>query len=218
LFFALNVGGMTGRAGTSETAMTNRWGVARQCLTPSGPRTRRQPEGPFTRASWSEWYYGGTAPPRSRGVHHWGLQVRYLTVLLSLALASTLTACGGDSTGPSETYSGTYTLRTINGTAVPYVIIQLGADKVEIASGTVTMSDNGTNGGSYTYNATVRTTVNGQVSTETQSDQGNYTRTGTGWHATSTVDGTTSSGTLSGGTLTLVETIEGTVYSFVFQK
>ena len=77
--------------------------------------------------------------------------MRIRTILLSAMLAVPLVACGGDdSTGPSESYSGTYTLRTINGQNLPFLIIQVGADKIEWTSDKVTLSDNGSTGGSFT--------------------------------------------------------------------
>ena len=40
--------------------------------------------------------------------------------LAMFALATTLAACSVDSTGPNGSVAGTYTLRTINGSTLPY--------------------------------------------------------------------------------------------------
>ena len=42
--------------------------------------------------------------------------------LVMLALAGTLAACSADSTGPSGSVTGTYTLRRINGQTLPYTL------------------------------------------------------------------------------------------------
>jgi hypothetical protein len=144
--------------------------------------------------------------------------MRSPTVLLLLALATTFTACGGDSTGPDEDYSGTYSLRTINGQSLPYVVLQVGADRIEYASGGLTLTDNGTTGGSFTVQATTRTTQGGQVSTGTDSNAGTYTRTGTGMVFTSDSDGNVWPGNMSGGRITVSASLYGTPVSLVFQE
>jgi len=65
-------------------------------------------------------------------------------LLLSLVLA-TAVACGGDSTSPiNASIAGTYKLQTINGSALPYTILQFGSDKIEFLDDQVTVNDGGT--------------------------------------------------------------------------
>jgi hypothetical protein len=134
-------------------------------------------------------------------------------------LAVPLVACGGDdSTGPSDSYSGTYTLRTINGQNLPFVIIQVGADRIEWMSDKVTLSDNGSTGGSFTQHSTFRLTEAGQATTETAADAGSYARNGTAATFTFNSDGSSASGTISGGKITIGVDVEGAPFSLVYQK
>lgn len=144
--------------------------------------------------------------------------MRYLTALLSLALVGTVTACGADSTGPSDSYSGTYALRTINGQSLPYILLQVGPDKVEWTQDALTVTDNGTTGGSFTQQSTLRVTASGQVTTQNVSDAGVYTRNGTAVILTANSDGTIATGTISGGRMTLSLVDAGVPFSLVYQK
>lgn len=129
--------------------------------------------------------------------------MRRLLLAFAVLFAVVLSACGGgdDSTGPgSANISGTYTLRTINGRSLPATVFQAGADRVEVLSGNVTLTD----GGTYTTQNTVRTTFGGVASTESETDAGTYTRSGTALTFRSSDDGTTVSGTVSNGAITVV--------------
>src|SRR5215217_5217277 len=101
--------------------------------------------------------------------------MRRLTALLLVFAASvTFAACGGDSsTSPASTsVAGTYTLRTVNGSALPFTLIQLGADKFEITADAVTLTE----GGTWTESGTTRLTESGKVTTSSVSDAGTYSR------------------------------------------
>jgi hypothetical protein len=143
-----------------------------------------------------------------------GGSMRHPVVLLMLALASTLTACGGDTTGPGDPYSGEYTLRTVDGQNLPFVIIDMGTATVEVTKAVLTVTDNGTNGGSFTLAPTLRTTDGDQVTTETPAIPGTYTRNGTAAVFTSTADGLIGQGTIGGGRITFSDDL----YAYVFQK
>jgi hypothetical protein len=132
--------------------------------------------------------------------------MRRLVALLALATA---VACGGDSTSPSATVTGSYSLRTVNGSPVPYTVIQIGADKYEIVSDVVTINE----GGTWSETGTDRTTQNGQVTNGTITDGGTYTLNGTAITFVSTESGTVN-GSVGGGTLTI--TAEG--LALVYQK
>src|SRR6185436_17936516 len=84
---------------------------------------------------------------------------------LRIALASLLfaIACGSDSTtGPTAvSLAGTWNLQSINGSSLPFVIAQTGANKAELVSDVVTVVSTG----SFTEITTVRSTINGQVTT-----------------------------------------------------
>jgi hypothetical protein len=129
-------------------------------------------------------------------------------VLLPLVtLAFALVACG-DSTGPSDSsIAGTYSLSTVNGMPVPVTIFQIGDDKLEIATGTLTL------GASNTFNLQIglRYTEEGVVTTETDGTTGTYTRNG-GSLVFTAIGGETSSGSVSGNSVTMSE--EGLVLVF----
>jgi len=117
---------------------------------------------------------------------------------MALALAGAV-ACGDSSTGLVNV-EGTYTLRSINGVTLPYVVLQTGTDKVEVVDDVISLATNGT----YTEVGHTRSTSNGQVSTDTGTDNGTYTTTGTSITLRSS-DGTSTVGTVNSGTLTLVD-------------
>ena len=60
--------------------------------------------------------------------------------LVMLALASTLAACSTDSTGPSGSITGTYTLRTIDGQPLPYTF----SSGLRLTSDQITLRTDGT--------------------------------------------------------------------------
>lgn len=119
-----------------------------------------------------------------------------------LCIASLLVACGGDSgTGPSATASiaGVWNLKTINGQSLPFVFGQTGANKQEITSETYTLTADG----SFTQIIGVRTTFNGQVTTQSEPDAGTYTLNGTAVTFRYLSDGSSATGSWSGNTLTI---------------
>lgn len=121
--------------------------------------------------------------------------------LMNLALAATtvvLAACAGnDSTGP-ESIAGTYTLRTVNNTQLPFTTSQDATYKAEILASAITLRDDET----FSWDFTGRSTDNGIV------DQGTDTFTGTYTVVGSTItfldpEGSTSA-SLGDGTITMV--------------
>ncbi len=137
---------------------------------------------------------------------------RRIFMSLILAVLPNVVACsGGDSTAPTQTsVAGTWTLRTINGSGLPFTVVQVGADKVEITSDVLTVAS----GGAFTQLTTVRITEGGRVTTETIPDAGNYGLNGTAVSFTFNSDGSTGTGTLSGSTLT----VASSGFSQVYQK
>jgi hypothetical protein len=120
-----------------------------------------------------------------------------------------LAACSGDSsTDPNASVAGTYTLRTVNGSPLPYIILQSGANKYEITDDAISLTD----GGTWTEIGHDRTTTNGQVTTSSITDAGTYTRNGTAITLNSPTNGPIS-GSVSGGTLTLTDLGVAAVYA-----
>lgn len=98
-----------------------------------------------------------------------------MRVLPALALVVALTACGDKSSEPLlAPIQGTWSLHTINGVPLPFVVSQAGANKLELTSDVFTVAA----GGRFTQVTTMRTTLNGQTSTQVTPDAGNYTLTG----------------------------------------
>jgi hypothetical protein len=128
--------------------------------------------------------------------------MRRLSAVLSVfAALVTLAACGGDgSTNPgSATVAGTYTLRTVNGSPLPYTLVQLGDDKFEVMADAITLKD----GGIWTGAGTIRVTERGQMSTTAITSTGTYSLTGTAITITDVTGSTT--GTVERGTLTVAQ-------------
>ena len=89
-------------------------------------------------------------------------------VLTFLALG--LVACGDDGIGP-EDVAGTYTLQTIDGNPPPWVTFQIGADKIEVTAGSVTLNADMT----CSLSTTFRATLSGNITTNTETHVCTYT-------------------------------------------
>jgi hypothetical protein len=122
-----------------------------------------------------------------------------------LVLSFVLAACGSDSSTEPSSIVGTWTLQTINGSPLPFVVAQSGSDKEEVLSEVVTLSA----GGTFTESSTLRLTVSGTVTTQSFPETGTYTVSGSTLTLRSS-DGSTGTATWSGNTLT------GSAEGFVF--
>jgi hypothetical protein len=126
---------------------------------------------------------------------------RLFALLPMFAALVTLAACGGDDSTNLRpaTVTGTYILRTVNGSPLPYTTVQLGDDKFEVMADTITLKD----GGIWTGGGTIRVTQSGSVSMTTSTSTGTYSLTGT---AITINDFTgASSGTVERGTLSVTQ-------------
>ena len=120
---------------------------------------------------------------------------RFVWMVLALAIS-----CGGDGTSPSTDVSaeGTWTLRTIGGANLPYLLEQVGSDKIELLDATIVITTNG----SFTTTSTERTTIAGQATTRSYDDRGNYSLRGVDVTFTFTSDGVAIRGAIRGDSLT----------------
>lgn len=131
--------------------------------------------------------------------------VRLNSGVVALVLVAVLASCdSGGPSGPSNQFSGTFSLRMV-GTdgSSPFVITDFPGFKYEVLEETLRFTDNGINGGSISGQGRFRTTVQGVVQIETFTDVVPYFRQGlvlTLGLAGGEVIGT---GVLSGNTLTL---------------
>lgn len=129
------------------------------------------------------------------------MRVRFLLSVLPLVLFAA--GCGGDSsTSPSANVSGTYSLKSVNGTAVPTTIVDQGIT-TKINSGTLTVNS----GGTYSNTINFTQTVSGQQTTTNLTCNGSYTQNGNSLSFTesNTADcgGTYNGSFANGNTLTL---------------
>ena len=119
-------------------------------------------------------------------------------LLFVLPLAALLACSGDDSTGPGASIAGAYSLTTVNGAPLPFVVQQAGTYKYEITADTYTLAA----GGTWTEVRADRTTSNGAVTTSTKTDAGSWSSNGTSITLTSPTSGALS-GSVSGNTLSL---------------
>ena len=123
-----------------------------------------------------------------------------LSKVLACCTLFAAVSCGGDSTAPgTANITGSYGLQTVNGTPLPFVVLQIGSDKIEVLNETVTLSE----GDAFTQQGSLRITQSGVVSIDSYAEAGVYTRNVTALNFVFSADGTTGTGTLSGNTLTV---------------
>jgi hypothetical protein len=132
--------------------------------------------------------------------------MRRFIVLLVVAAA---VSCGGDSSTSANTpVSGTYTLRSVNGLKLPFIVAENDSTRFEILSDAFTLADDR----SWTEAGTSRTTLNGETSTDAIARSGTYVL-GTGTKITLiSSNGDFSDGTIGGGTLTVINEAVSAVY------
>lgn len=123
-------------------------------------------------------------------------------------VASLLTACGGDSTGPAQAL-GTYTLQTINGRTLPFIVVQLLDYKLEVTAGSITLNADQT----FSHRTTVREDDAGQVTTEVFLIVGTFSQTGNTLLFTDAAEGEQYTGVLSGNSITISDPQVTLVYS-----
>jgi hypothetical protein len=83
---------------------------------------------------------------------------RWIAPILWVPMLVLAAACGGDTpTGPSSTLTGTWTLASVNGAAIPIAIVETGDTKVEVLSGSVVLRT----GSRFAARLTSRETVSG---------------------------------------------------------
>lgn len=127
----------------------------------------------------------------------------------ALLLVAGLMACGGETTAPAATIAGTWNLQTINGTTMPFVIAQTGANKDELLSDMLVVSGTG----SFTQTTTLRSTRNGAASTQSIADAGSYSLNGSAVSFRWNSDNSTGTGSWTGNTLTMAADGFAVVYT-----
>jgi hypothetical protein len=121
-------------------------------------------------------------------------------VLMALVVVFSV-GCLGDGMTGSSTVTGAYTLRTANGSPLPYTIVGSGTARTEIIDDVITLYE----GGTYAESGHSRTTLNGQVANESNTETGSYSLFGTSVTLRSSDGGRTRMPTIDGNTMTIVE-------------
>ena len=109
-------------------------------------------------------------------------------------LAVSVAACGGDSTSEPKpiTVVGTWTLETVNGSRLPFILDQSGNDKVELISASLDVMSSGV----FSSTSNERSTIAGVVQTQSYIDPGHFTLAGSVATFVFDVDGGISRGTI----------------------
>ncbi len=138
--------------------------------------------------------------------------MRKLALAIGALAITFATACGGDSTTQPTpaSFAGTWSLQTVNGAALPFLVATNGSDKLEITSDVFTVTSSGT----FDEMATTRTTISGVATVDTLNDSGTYTLNGSAVTLTFASDGSSIAGTLSGNSMTLTQA----GYAFAYKK
>jgi hypothetical protein len=103
--------------------------------------------------------------------------MRRRNAISALMLTLTLLACGSDDgVGPDDAIIGVYDLEMVNGWPLPYLAVQVEADKVEVVGGAITLNGDGT----FTDVMTFQITEGGAVRTEDDMYQGTFLKDGSG--------------------------------------
>ena len=139
--------------------------------------------------------------------------MRRSIALVTLATLTTLAACGSDSTAPnanSDSIAGTWHLKSVNGSPLPFVI-QSGATKVSLIADVVTVTD----GGTWSESSTFSVVVNGGApQQQVTADGGTWARAGAQVSFYSSSSGT-SYATFNGNTGTMIDALG---YTDVYQR
>lgn len=131
-------------------------------------------------------------------------RVPFVSRFYQAAVGSALVAaaaCGGkDATGPNNGVTGQYPLRTVNGRSLPAVVFQSGANRIDVTAGNLSLNSDQT----FSISLTLAVVSGGRTSSETSTDNGTYTQTGSSLTFRYS-DGSTSTGSVNGGTVTFIE-------------
>ena len=138
--------------------------------------------------------------------------------LIGSILLAMVVACGGDkATGPNASITGNYTLRTVNGNTVPAVVFQNTTEKEELTAGNINLNADRTWSGALSFRSTNLT--NGATATLSLPANGTYTNNNGSITLTDASDNSHLTGTVGGGTLTIVgDTGLGSFVTLVFKQ
>jgi hypothetical protein len=90
--------------------------------------------------------------------------------LLIALLVASQAACWSDKVTGSSTVFGTYTLRNVNGSSLPFTLSGSGSNKTEIVADTIWLYE----GFTFAESGHYRNTVNGTATDQVVKDQGSF--------------------------------------------
>jgi hypothetical protein len=127
---------------------------------------------------------------------------RYIALRIAAAALVSLAVvgCGETSTGPTNaTMAGVWNLETINGSPLPVVVSGAAPTRVEVVSGVLTFTIEGT----FTQVTKSRVTVSGVTTDSTDTDSGTYTVSGPTLTVKFAPDNATGTATVYGDAITV---------------
>ena len=122
--------------------------------------------------------------------------------LLAVLIVAFSVGCLNEGLTGSSTITGDYTLRTINGSPLPYTISGSGANRTDIVGEVITLYQ----GGTYARLRDSRIIVNGQMTSESSPETGSYTLLGTSITLVNAATGQPTLASINGNTMTMVKT------------
>ncbi len=122
------------------------------------------------------------------------------SVILGLVVASSV-ACYDDSIVGSPTVTGTYTLRTINGSPLPHVLAETGTSRTEVLDRAITLHQ----GSTYAQSGRIRVTENGEATIVSTPATGTYSLFGNSVSFRSNAAGSDAVAIIDGNIMTFVE-------------
>lgn len=122
--------------------------------------------------------------------------MRVFGKVCAMVVLALTAACGGDGGTEPASVAGTYTLQSVNGGPLPFVVFNESGYKLEITAASYVL----TSAGTFTNSATFRETEGGVVTTSTETFSGQYTVSASTVTFTD-ADGEVYVGTISGGNL-----------------
>lgn len=120
--------------------------------------------------------------------------------MLPVGILLTLMACGSDLViNPSTSVAGSYALERVDGTALPYPVIDISTYHIQLVSGSLTLNANNT----YAWNLGLRVDDSGRIRTDAQSDSGTWTMVNSTLSLTSAQGNLPKTATVSGNIMTM---------------
>ena len=122
------------------------------------------------------------------------------SVVVGLVVACSV-GCFDDSIVGSSTVTGTYTLRTVNGSPLPYVLSETATSKTELLDRAITLHEAST----YAESGHLRTTENGEATTIATQASGSYSLFGNSISFNNNAGAPTTIAIIDGNTMKFVE-------------